>query len=77
MSEMQTGERDLARAVILRALEDAGALKDSLDRKQARLFLCAKNKLWESSLRAWCELAELEPDRIIRFSRKRWGIVNV
>lgn len=73
MDEINCGERDLGRAVILRAVEDAGALKDSLDRKQARLFLCAKNELWARSLSAWCDIAGWEMDNIIYFARKRWG----
>lgn len=76
MDEIYCGERDLGRAVILRAVEDAGALKNSLDRRQARLFLCAKNKLWARSLSAWCDIAGLEMDYIVRFARKRWGKIN-
>ena len=73
MDDIYCGERELAKAVILRAVEDAGALKDSLDRKQARLFLCAKNELWKRSLSAWCDMAGWEMDHIIRFARKKWG----
>ena len=72
MSEILTGEVELARAVIMRAVYDAGALKDSLDRKQARLFLCAKNKLWKESLKCWCEMAQWPEDDIIRWARARW-----
>ena len=73
MNEIQCGERDLGKAVILRAVVDAGALKDSLDRKQARLFLCAKNELWARSLSAWCDIAGWEMSDIVYFARKRWG----
>lgn len=73
MDDIYCGERELAKAVILRAVEDAGALKNSLDRKQARLFLCAKNELWKRSLSAWCDMAGLEMYRIIRFARKKCG----
>lgn len=73
MSELETGERELGKAVIMRAIEDALADKDSLDRRESRLFLCAKNKLWAKSLRFWCYVAGWEEDNIIRFARKKWG----
>lgn len=70
---MDTEERELGKAVILQAIEDASYCKDSLDRREARLFLCAKNKLWESSLRFWCYIAGFEADDIIRYSRgQKW-----
>lgn len=72
MGEVVCGERDLARAVILRAVEDAKSAKDSLDRKEARLFLCAKNKLWRNSLVAWCDMAGWEESDIIIWARKEW-----
>ena len=72
MSEIDCGERDLGRAVILRAVEDANAVKDSLDRREARLFLCAKNKLWQNSLSCWCYIAGWEMDDIIKYARTRW-----
>ena len=72
MAEIQSGERELGRAVILRAIEDASAPKDSFDRREARLFLCAKNELWARSLRFWCYIAGWEEDDVISYARKRW-----
>ena len=72
MSDIITGERDLGRAVILRAVEDADMTKDSIDRREARLFLCAKNKLWENSLRCWCFMAGWEFDDIVKYARGKW-----
>ena len=72
MSEVITGEIELGRAVIFRAIEDACAKKDSLDRREARLFLCANNNLWRNSLRAWCYIAGWEEDDIIRWARGKW-----
>ena len=72
MGEIVCGERDLARAVILRAVEDANMHRDSLDRREARLFLCAKNRLWENSLKFWCYMAGWDEDDIISYARKRW-----
>lgn len=73
MSEWETGERELGKAVILRAVEDASSSRDSIDRREARYFLCAKNKLWERSLDVWCYIAGWEKDDIIRFARNKWG----
>ena len=73
MSEIESGERELGKAVILRAIEDADASRNSINRREARLFLCAKNKLWERSLDIWCYIAVWEKDDIIRFARKKWG----
>ena len=72
MSEILTGEIELARAVIMRAIEDAKSPKESLYRREARLFLCAKNRLWRNSLKAWCELAEWTEDDIIKWARSQW-----
>lgn len=72
MSDLVYGERELARAVILRAIEDARSHRDSIDRKEARLFLCATNKLWENSLKFWCYMAGWTEADIIRWARKKW-----
>ena len=72
MGEINCGERDLARAVIIRAIEDADAPRSSLDRREARLFLCAKNKLWENSLKYWCYAAGLEEEKIKKYAREKW-----
>ena len=74
MGEIVCGERELGRAVILRAVEDANMRKDSLDRREARLFLCAKNKLWRGSLCRWCEIAGWEMDDIIKYARSKWMV---
>ena len=65
MGEIYCGERELGKAVLAKAVEDACAKRNSLDRREARLFLCAKNKLWENSLRFWCYMAGCEADDII------------
>ena len=72
MSDIVCGEIELARAVILRAIEDAKALRDSNDRREARLFLCAKNRLWRNSLKVWCEMAGWTEDDIIKWARSQW-----
>lgn len=72
MGEIVCGERELGRAVILRAVEDANSNKDSLDRREARLFLCAKNNLWRRSLSSWCDIAGWEMDDIIKYARSKW-----
>ena len=72
MVEINCGERDLARAVIMRAIEDANTSRSSLDRREARLFLCAKNKLWANSLHYWCYIAGWEEDKIKKYARDRW-----
>ncbi len=73
MGDINCGERDLGRAVILRAIEDASSHRNSLDRKEARLFLCAKSKLWENSLSFWCYMAGWEKDDLVKYARGKWG----
>lgn len=70
---MQTGEKELARAVIFQALKDASRIKDSFVRRSARNFLCASNSIWGSSLRLWCDIGELSYTDVVFFSRKRFG----
>lgn len=73
----EDGARLLARAVIARALSDVGIGSDdgvrrsitSLDRAQSAAFLTADGN-WERSRRAWCDLADLDPDILSRRVRK-------
>lgn len=67
------GEKELGFSVIQRAFLDACGKKDNYDRQQARNFLRASNKFWERSLRAWCDVANLNPEKIIKKSREMWG----
>ena len=73
MDGLDTNERELGKAVMLRAIEDACDKRNSLDRREARLFLCAYNKLWHNSLKFWCYIAGWEEDDVIRWARKKWG----
>lgn len=66
------GEQNLAKAVIWQAIKDAGRHSDSYDTTSARNFLCAVNRLWEDSLKYWCDVAGIIPDHIIFSSRKKW-----
>lgn len=58
----------LARAVILRAIEDLGDVgnADPQERKQARMFLFAKDGDWARARQAWCEKADIEPEWLDR-----------
>lgn len=67
------GEKDLGLSVIQRAYLDACGEANNYDRKQARNFLMGTNKLWEKSLRAWCEVAGINPEKIMKKSRELWG----
>ena len=70
---MIEGGKNLAKAVIIQAYKDACRSKDSYIRKTAINFLCAKNELWRESLKTWCDAGEVDYNRIIFFSRKRFG----
>lgn len=67
------GEKSLAKAVIEQAIWDADRNSQNYDVMQARFFLCAINKLWEKSLNDWCEIADMDKDKIISMSRAKWG----
>lgn len=70
---MIEGGRNLAKAVIVQAFKDACKTKDSYVRRSARNFLCAKNDLWLESLKTWCDAGEVDYNRIIFLSRKRFN----
>ena len=67
------GEKELGLSVIERAYLDACGEANNYDRKQARNFLMGVNKLWEKSLRAWCEVAGINPEKVMKKSRELWG----
>lgn len=67
-------EGDLARSVIMQAVEDAESPTPSHQRLEARKFLCGSRKSWEDSLYAWCEVANIDATFIIRKCREKYYV---
>ena len=67
------GEKELGLSVIERAYLDACSEENNYDREQARNFLIGVNELWEKSLRAWCDVAGINPEKVMKKSRELWG----
>lgn len=68
------GMKNLAGAVIRAAFEDAKNIsKDGgvkAETSASRLFLLGGSKAWRESLQIWCDIAELEPEYVIRLAKK-------
>lgn len=63
-----TGERKLFKAIIVRAVEDAFSKnkeKSSLDKRQARYFLCD-----DPAFQDYCDFAGVSASRLRKMSRK-------
>lgn len=69
------GIKNLAGAVIRLAFEDAEGKSRKETRKaeisSARLFLLGETRPWRESLQTYCDLAELDPEWIIRLAKKQ------
>ena len=65
-------EKDLGCAVIYIAYKDAISEKDTFRKRSAISFLCGINKMWLNSLKAWCEVAEMDYRAIVKSARRRF-----
>ena len=68
------GMRGLVSAVIKLAFEDAKEISKvggvTPEAASARCFLLGEGQAWRSSLQTYCDLADLDPEFIIRMAKK-------
>jgi hypothetical protein len=67
------GEKEMAKAVILQAIKDASALRDTYNRRTARNFLTGCTSEWRDSLETWSDLAGCDSFAIMRKYRAKWS----
>lgn len=79
---MSSDEEQLARAIIRRALSDAGVGAEDgerltvhqMDRDEARSFLLAVTGGWKESRIFWCDIAALDPEQLRRGTMQALGL---
>ena len=66
-------ERDLANRVIETAIDDADSRIDNYNRISARNFLMGRTYYWRKSLQFWCDMADKDVNRIMKWARCKYG----
>lgn len=70
--KLQSGEAELAFAVIIQAWKDACLPTNGYHSVKARNFLCGYPDVWKDSLFFWTSVCNMNMEYLMRVSRERW-----